>query len=319
VSPKAGQQLTATSFAEVCSQTPEPCGEAGVVGVLDTASRCDHAHQAVGNDTPKDVSDAAEVGTKTLASRMDHVHKGVGSDTPKDGSDAAEVGTNTLASRQDHVHKAVGQDTPKDCSDGADVGTKTLASRQDHIHKAVGQELPQDVAAAADVGTEKLASRQDHKHRGVAKIVAGTGIEIDPSDGYGTVTITCTLAGVKKAEYDITAADYDAGTIDLGGLPDCTAVLGFAFELDAEALNDYGNLYAIITDDHVGETLLMTHENQWTLADGRQTMGCPCSFFGHSHTMTFEPDFHVKAIITVAAGGTEKLRIYSGTVTVYYV
>ena len=62
----------------------------------------------------------------------------------------------------------------------------------------------QDVASSGAAGSASTASRCDHAHRGTSRIIAGTGISISPTTGYGAVTVTATGGVSSPVEGDFT-------------------------------------------------------------------------------------------------------------------
>jgi len=125
--------------------------------------------------------------------------------------------------------------------------------------------------------------------------------------------------GIAKKEYTIAPGDYGNNqTVDLGEFTENKEIIALGFEVDAEALADWGNLIARIDDENSSQMIQFSNEVQWESEDGRKTAKTPAT---EGSTVTVDPtlDLHVKAKFTTGWTGDAKLRVYEGKVIVYYV
>jgi len=213
-------------------------------------------------------------------------------------------------------------DLPADTGASAAVGSSDKASPCDHRHKAVGSEDPLAPSATAAPGTATLASREDHVHPAVSKIIAGSGITLDPASGQGDVTVTAAGGGttIQTKEFTIPAGDYVGdNTLNLGAFDFATLVLGVRLEIDAEDITPgsgvavSGGILAVnIADFLYGSTWL-----QFRPADGRFSTIVKTHYTDEE--TIYKDESYLVAFEMMATLATPTLRIYSGKLTIYYV
>jgi len=125
--------------------------------------------------------------------------------------------------------------------------------------------------------------------------------------------------GIWKKEYTVPSADYGNGDlIDLGEFTENKSIIALGFQVDAEALGDWGNFYGRIYDLNSGQMIQFSNKVQWESEDGRKKAISPST---EGSTVTVDPtlDLHVKAGFETGWAGDAKLRVYEGKVIVYYV
>jgi hypothetical protein len=182
--------------------TPEPIASSGNPGISSALARSDHTHEGVhriiaGSNIV--ISPADGKGDVTISSTGGG---GVGGHTIQDEGTALPQRANLnfvgpgITASDDAANNAtkvqvITTGSPRDiqAGDTAEEGIADELARRDHKH-GVPVDEPIAVGAANAEGSATTLARSDHVHEGVHQIIAGTGIQVNPSSGLGDVTIS---------------------------------------------------------------------------------------------------------------------------------
>jgi hypothetical protein len=182
--------------------TPEPIASSGDPGISSALARSDHTHEGVhriiaGSNiviSPVDGKGDVIISSTGGGGVGGHTIQNNGTSLPqRDNLNFVGPGITASDDAANNATKVrvITMGSPRDISAGdtAEEGIADELARRDHKH-GVPVDEPIAVGAANAEGSATTLARSDHVHEGVHKIVAGTGIQVNPSSGLGDVTVS---------------------------------------------------------------------------------------------------------------------------------